>query len=248
MTASIDAIGNVVGRYSGLRPGCPTLLIGSHIDTVRDAGRYDGCLGVVAAIEAVAVLGPRRRAPPICYRGPGVRRRGGCPFSRGARGLPRDRRHLPARGARRRRPGRDSAAGGAQDLRRRPRGGRGPVAARRRRVRLSRTPHRAGAGARGRRPAGRYRHRHRGCDALRGDGDGNGRPCRHRADASAARRLRGGCRDGARGRADRLRDERHRSRPSGGSRSPPAPSTSSRRGRVSPSTCAPRAMRRERPR
>lgn len=56
MTASIDAIGNVVGRYSGLRPGCPTLLIGSHIDTVRDAGRYDGCLGVVAAIEAVAVL------------------------------------------------------------------------------------------------------------------------------------------------------------------------------------------------
>ena len=56
MSASVDAIGNVVGRYAGARPGCPTLILGSHIDTVRDAGRYDGCLGVVAAIEAVAVL------------------------------------------------------------------------------------------------------------------------------------------------------------------------------------------------
>ena len=40
----------------GERPGQPTLLLGSHIDTVRDAGHYDGNLGVVAAIEAVAAL------------------------------------------------------------------------------------------------------------------------------------------------------------------------------------------------
>ena len=54
--AAIDAAGNAVGRYEGREPGAPALLLGSHIDTVRNAGRYDGCLGVVAAIEAVAAL------------------------------------------------------------------------------------------------------------------------------------------------------------------------------------------------
>jgi allantoate deiminase len=56
MTARIDAVGNVVGRYEGHRPGLPALLLGSHIDTVRNAGKYDGNLGVVAAIEAVRAL------------------------------------------------------------------------------------------------------------------------------------------------------------------------------------------------
>lgn len=53
----IDALGNVVGRREGAEPGLPALMLGSHIDTVRDAGKYDGALGVVAAIEAVARLG-----------------------------------------------------------------------------------------------------------------------------------------------------------------------------------------------
>jgi allantoate deiminase len=53
MQARLDAIGNVVGRYEGERPGLPCLLLGSHLDTVRDAGRYDGMLGVVSAIECV---------------------------------------------------------------------------------------------------------------------------------------------------------------------------------------------------
>ena len=56
MTVEVDAAANVVGRYAGGGPGQPTLLLGSHIDTVRDAGHYDGNLGVVAAIEAVAAL------------------------------------------------------------------------------------------------------------------------------------------------------------------------------------------------
>jgi allantoate deiminase len=56
MDATIDAVGNVVGRYEGTAPGLPALLLGSHIDTVRNAGRYDGTLGVVAAIQAVAEL------------------------------------------------------------------------------------------------------------------------------------------------------------------------------------------------
>lgn len=45
MTAQLDAIGNVCGRYEGDRPGLPCLMIGSHFDTVRDAGRWDGPLG-----------------------------------------------------------------------------------------------------------------------------------------------------------------------------------------------------------
>ena len=59
MQASVDAIGNVVGRYEGQQPPC--LMLGSHLDTVRDAGRYDGMLGVVSAIECVAALNERRQ-------------------------------------------------------------------------------------------------------------------------------------------------------------------------------------------
>ena len=61
MSARLDAIGNCVGRYEGERPGLPALLLGSHLDTVRDAGRYDGMLGVVSAIECVAVLNAAQR-------------------------------------------------------------------------------------------------------------------------------------------------------------------------------------------
>src|SRR5262249_44999151 len=50
MTVSEDALGTVRGRF-GEAPR--RLLIGSHIDTVIDAGRYDGPLGVVAGIVAV---------------------------------------------------------------------------------------------------------------------------------------------------------------------------------------------------
>jgi allantoate deiminase len=60
MQARLDAIGNCVGRYEGARPGAPCLMLGSHRDTVRDAGRYDGMLGVVTAIDCVEALGGRR--------------------------------------------------------------------------------------------------------------------------------------------------------------------------------------------
>jgi allantoate deiminase len=64
MSAALDAIGNCVGRYEAATPGAPCLMLGSHLDTVRDAGRYDGMLGVVTAIECVAALsGAQRRLP-----------------------------------------------------------------------------------------------------------------------------------------------------------------------------------------
>jgi allantoate deiminase len=66
MAASIDAVGNTVGRYEAAGgPGAPALLLGSHIDTVRNAGRYDGNLGVVVAIEAVAALHARGERLPF---------------------------------------------------------------------------------------------------------------------------------------------------------------------------------------
>ena len=65
MEARVDAIGNVVGRYEGERPGLPCLMLGSHLDTVRDAGKYDGMLGVVAAIECVASLSARGKRLPF---------------------------------------------------------------------------------------------------------------------------------------------------------------------------------------
>ena len=65
MTVHTDAIGNVCGRYEGATPGVPALLLGSHLDTVRDAGKYDGMLGVVSAIECVAVLHAQGKRMPF---------------------------------------------------------------------------------------------------------------------------------------------------------------------------------------
>ena len=53
MTVWQDSVGNICGRYEGEQEGAPAILLGSHLDTVRNAGRYDGMLGVLTAIEVV---------------------------------------------------------------------------------------------------------------------------------------------------------------------------------------------------
>ena len=65
MAAHLDAIGNVCGRYEGDRPGLPCLMLGSHYDTVRDAGKWDGPLGLITAISCVADLNRRGRRLPF---------------------------------------------------------------------------------------------------------------------------------------------------------------------------------------
>jgi allantoate deiminase len=65
MHAHLDAIGNVCGRYEGERPVLPCLMLGSHYDTVRDAGRWDGPLGLITAISCVADLHKRGRRLPF---------------------------------------------------------------------------------------------------------------------------------------------------------------------------------------
>ena len=56
-----DGIGNLFGRIEGKAK--ETVLIGSHMDTVRDGGKYDGALGIVAGISAVVDLIPRKGRP-----------------------------------------------------------------------------------------------------------------------------------------------------------------------------------------
>jgi allantoate deiminase len=60
-----DTVGNVIGRYEGDRAGARTLLLGSHLDTVRDAGPFDGPLGVLTALAAVEGLRERGARLPF---------------------------------------------------------------------------------------------------------------------------------------------------------------------------------------
>ncbi|MFZ3285326.1 MAG: hydantoinase/carbamoylase family amidase, partial [Telluria sp.] len=61
----IDAVGNVVGRYLSDRPGAKTLMTGSHYDTVRDAGKYDGRLGILLPLAIVHHLHQRGERLPF---------------------------------------------------------------------------------------------------------------------------------------------------------------------------------------
>jgi allantoate deiminase len=65
MTVGLDVTGNLVGRRPGTDPEAGTLLLGSHLDTVRDAGAFDGPLGVMTAIALVQRLRAERVALPF---------------------------------------------------------------------------------------------------------------------------------------------------------------------------------------
>ncbi len=74
MSVRRDNVGNLIGRYEAARvadtgdgasPHPRTLLLGSHLDSVRDAGRYDGPLGVLTALAVVERLHARGRRLPL---------------------------------------------------------------------------------------------------------------------------------------------------------------------------------------
>jgi allantoate deiminase len=65
MTAHQDAVGNIVGRYEGVSEGLPAVMIGSHLDTVIMAGKFDGMLGVVTGITCVRELSRQARRLPF---------------------------------------------------------------------------------------------------------------------------------------------------------------------------------------
>lgn len=61
MSVRTDAVGNLIGHYPAATPDGKTLLLGSHLDTVRDAGKFDGPLGVLVALASVQQLQAARK-------------------------------------------------------------------------------------------------------------------------------------------------------------------------------------------
>jgi len=55
LTVRIDAAGNLIGRQN-VEKESPPILVGSHLDTVRGGGRFDGTAGVIAGLEAARIF------------------------------------------------------------------------------------------------------------------------------------------------------------------------------------------------
>ena len=64
---TVDAVGNVVGVYKAGQPGAKTLMTGSHYDTVRNGGKYDGRLGIFVPMACVAQLSRQGRRLPFDF-------------------------------------------------------------------------------------------------------------------------------------------------------------------------------------
>lgn len=64
MSVRVDAVGNVIGHYDG-QAGAKTLLVGSHFDSVRNGGKFDGVLGILVPIACVAELHRRGERLPV---------------------------------------------------------------------------------------------------------------------------------------------------------------------------------------
>ncbi len=65
LSTEIDAVGNVVGRYAADDPKAPALIVASHYDTVRNAGKYDGRLGILIALVVAEHLSRLHRKLPF---------------------------------------------------------------------------------------------------------------------------------------------------------------------------------------
>ena len=64
LSVRLDPAANLIGRYEGATDG-PPLIIGSHLDSIRNAGRYDGPLGIMLGIECMAALHAEGRRLPF---------------------------------------------------------------------------------------------------------------------------------------------------------------------------------------
>ena len=202
LEARIDAVGNVIGRREGRERGAPALIIGSHLDSVVDAGRFDGPLGVVAGIvaaEALAREGPLPFAIEVAAFGDEENVRFPTNLSTSYALAGRYRPEWP--------DARDGDGVALRDALLAFGGDPDAVAALARRredvvgyleVHIEQGPLLEFEGPRRRDRLGDRRH-HPGPRAR----DRRGRPCRHRADGDAPRRARGGGRDDRRGRAHR---------------------------------------------
>jgi hydantoinase/carbamoylase family amidase len=80
MEAGFDALGNIVGRYAAADPSAPVVMTGSHQDSVRNAGRFDGLFGIITAIACVKDLHERGKRLPYTFEVVGFGDEGGVRF------------------------------------------------------------------------------------------------------------------------------------------------------------------------
>jgi len=83
LSVRVDPTGNLIGRTGAPAKGVKTLLMGSHLDTVRDAGKFDGALGVLLPIAALEVVRTRRLELPFAVEVVGFSEEEGVRFSSG---------------------------------------------------------------------------------------------------------------------------------------------------------------------
>lgn len=65
LEAGIDTVGNVIGRYRSTDANAKTMIVGSHYDTVRNAGRYDGRLGITTGLVVAEEIARRQLKLPF---------------------------------------------------------------------------------------------------------------------------------------------------------------------------------------
>ena len=185
LTVEIDTVENVVGRYQSPNPAAKTVIVGSHYDTVRNAGKYDGRLGILTGLVVAEHLASNGIALPfnlevIAFADEeGVRFPASYIGSRAVVGRFEDAM-LAARDAKGITLAQALLEVG-KDPKNDPCAGARPGETRR----LPRSPYRAGPGAAGGEFAGRHRHRHSRRLALPGGRRRRSRPRRHGADGAA---------------------------------------------------------------
>src|SRR5690625_7897660 len=88
-----DGLGNIFGKLEGTLPNAPSVLVGSHYDSVPHGGNYDGVAGVIAGLEVAALFREHNIRPAytleigaMIYK-EGARIHGGLIVSRGLNGL-----------------------------------------------------------------------------------------------------------------------------------------------------------------
>ncbi|MDU2240050.1 MAG: M20 family metallo-hydrolase [Paenibacillus sp.] len=87
LTAEVDAFGNLIGRLPGKRPDAPAVMLGSHIDTQPYAGRFDGIIGVLGAIETVQLFKEQGFVPEVPVEVAAFCDEEGCRFNKGLFGV-----------------------------------------------------------------------------------------------------------------------------------------------------------------
>ncbi|MDP4099290.1 M20 family metallo-hydrolase [Paenibacillus sp. P96] len=87
LTTRIDAFGNLIGRLEGSDPLAPAVMLGSHIDTQPYAGRFDGIIGVIGAIETVQRFRETGFVPAVPVEVVSFCDEEGCRFNKGLFGV-----------------------------------------------------------------------------------------------------------------------------------------------------------------